>query len=244
MSENNRSYPRLDYDCPAQCSFLDSFPETFPVKIIDIGPEGVGFICDQQLKIGDSIFVIVDLGVEENVKFITKVRWVQGIADTTQFKIGAKISDTSNEDLEKLIRFYCRCLVPGQVQRKKVLIIDADKEKTEQIRLELDKYKYDVICAFDGEDGFSKYVTERPDLIILDIKPPKLSGYEICRKIRRLQNDKDVLIFVLIAKEKDQAKIEGHGMGVQKFFLKSVGAAELVNEAHETLLMSEKDQTL
>jgi len=126
MNEDNRSYSRLDFDCPAQCSFLDSFPETFPVRIIDIGPEGVGFICDQQLNIGDSIYVIIDLGVEDKVKFITKVRWAQSISNSTQFKIGVKISDTSNEDLEKFIRFYCRCLIPGQERKKKVLIIEGD----------------------------------------------------------------------------------------------------------------------
>jgi len=242
MNEDNRSYPRLDLDCPAQCSFSGSFPEAFPVRIIDIGPEGVGFICDRQLNIGDSIYVIIDLGVEDTVKFITKVRWSQSIANSTQFKIGAKISNTSNEDLEKFIRFYCKRLIPGQERKKKVLIIEGDKEKAKQLQLELAKYKYDVICAFNGEDGFSKYATERPDLIVLDIAPPKLSGYEICRKIRRLQNDKDVVIFVLVAKEKDKAKIEDHDMGVQKYFLKSIGATQLVNEVHEILLMSENDQ--
>jgi PleD family two-component response regulator len=232
MNENQRLYPRLAFDCPAQCSFIDSFPETFPVTIIDIGPEGFGFFCDRPLKIGDSIYVIIDLGAGGKVKFITKVRWSQGVPNSSRFKIGAKIIDTSNEDLEKFVRFYCRRLIPGQQRKNKVLIIEGDKENAKQLQDELIKCRYDVICAHDGQDGFSKYITGRPDLIILDYALPKLSGYEICRKIRRLQNDKDVMIFMLIAKKKDIAKIDGKNIGIQKYFLKPVQTDQLVNEVN------------
>ncbi len=242
MNEDKRLYSRLNFDCSAQCSFLDSFPETFPVTIIDISPEGFGFVCDQSLNLGVSIYIMIDLGEEEKVKFITKVRWSQAIANTTQFKIGAKIIDTNNKDLEKFIRFYYRRLIPGQQRKKKVLIIENDKEKAKLLASELIKYRYDVICAFDGEDGFSKYVVERPDLIILNFTLPKLSGFEICRKIRRLQNDKDVFLFMLIAKKKDMTEIDDHGMGVQKYFLKPIKIDRLVNEVNSTFLISSNDQ--
>jgi len=185
---------------------------------------------------------MINLGVGGEVKFITKVRWSQSIVNTNQVKIGVKISDTSNEDLEKFVRFYYRRLIPGQNRRKRVLVINSDKGKVESLRCELIKYEYEVTYAFDGESGFSKYITERPDLIILDIAANKLDGYEICRKIRRLQNDSSVVIFMLIAKKKDKAKIEDHDLGIQKYFLKSVSTEELVDEAHKVLLTSD-DQT-
>jgi DNA-binding response OmpR family regulator len=131
-----------------------------------------------------------------------------------------------------LPKFYCRRLIPGQQRKNKVLIIEGDKENAKQLQDELIKCRYDVICAHDGQDGFSKYITGRPDLIILDYALPKLSGYEICRKIRRLQNDKDVMIFMLIAKKKDIAKIDGKNIGIQKYFLKPVQTDQLVNEVN------------
>lgn len=242
MNEDKRLYLRLDYDCPAQCSFLDSFPEAFPVTILDVSPDGIGFICDRSLELGASIYLTVDLGDEGQVKFITKVRWSQAIANSTQFKIGAKIVDTSNQDLEKFIRFYCKRLIPGQQRRKRVLIIESDKEKVELLASELEKYRHDVIYAFDGEDGFSKYITHRPDLIILSYMLPKLSGFEICRKIRRLQNDKDVFLFMLVTKKKDMAKIDDQDMGVQRYFLKPIKIDRVVDEVNNTFLESSNNE--
>lgn len=242
MNENKRLYSRLAFDCPAQCSFLDSFPEAFPVMITDIGPDGVGLVCDQPLNAGDSVYIMIDLGVGGVVKFIAKVRWSRNIVNSTQVQVGIKIFDASDKDLEKFIKFYYGRLVPGQEQRKRILVIDNDKEKAESLRCELIKYQYGVACAFDGESGFSKYVTERPDLIILNIALPKLSGYEICRKIRRLQNDNDVVMFMLIAKKGDKMKTDDHDLGIQKYFLKSVPAGELAEEAHKALLVSGDDQ--
>lgn len=242
MNENKRLYPRLAFDCPAQCSFIDSFPEAFPVRIIDIGPEGVGFECDQQLDLGADIIVIIDLGAGNVVKLITKVRWSHAIAKSSKFKVGAKISDASNEDLEKFIRFYCRQLIPGQGQTKKILIIGSAKDKVKELQQELIKHQYDVICAFDGEDGFSQYVSGRPDLIILDITLPKLSGFEICRKIRRLQNDKDVIIFMQITKKKEITSIDDQKMEVQKYILKPINMDRLVSEVNATLNATKIDQ--
>ena len=128
------------------------------------------------------------------------------------------------------------------MKSKKILIIENDKEKAKLLQSELIKYRYDVICAFDGENGFSKYVAQRPDLIILNFTLPKLGGFEICRKIRRLQNDEDVLLFMLIAKKKDMTEIDDHGMGVQKYFLKPINIDRLVNEVNSTFLISSNDQ--
>ena len=100
------------------------------------------------------------------------------------------------------------------------MVIESARDKAKEFQQELVKYRYDVVCAFDGEDGFSQYVTGRPDLILLNITLPKLSGFEICRKIRRLQNDQDVIIFMMIAKKKDITSIDDQKIGVQKYFLK------------------------
>ena len=124
----------------------------------------------------------------------------------------------------------------------RIALIEDNEPLAKGIAYQLRDAGHAVDLIGDGATADTFLAQEGADLIILDIALPKLSGFEICRKIRRLQNDKDVVIFVLVAKKKDKTKIEDHGMGVQKYFLKSVSATQLVNEVHEFLLMSENDQ--
>jgi DNA-binding response OmpR family regulator len=66
---------------------------------------------------------------------------------------------------------------------KRILVVDDDVNIVEMIRDRLEKEKYDVIGAFDGEDGLEKAHTERPDLIITDIVMPKMNGHELAAKL-------------------------------------------------------------
>ena len=235
MKEDKRLYPRFAYSCPAQCAFLDSFPETFPVTVTDLSPEGVGFISEKQLDVGVSIYFLMDLDNGESVNFIAKVRWSKNIPNSNQFKVGVKIFDSSRKDLQNFIRFYCRSLIPGDERRKKILIIESDKSIAKLLYEEITQNGYLAVCAYDGEIGFSKYMDERPDLVILNYALPKLNGYEVCRKIRKLQNDRDTSIFMLIAKKKDISKIVGDDVGIQKYFMKPLKVERVLEEVNHIL---------
>jgi len=66
----------------------------------------------------------------------------------------------------------------------KILMITTDKNLTQQYSNYLSRYNYDIDFAFDGQEGLMKLTSNKPDLFILDLKIPKLSGYEILRFIR------------------------------------------------------------
>jgi len=68
---------------------------------------------------------------------------------------------------------------------KRILVIDDDADIVEMIRNRLEADKYDVIGAFNGEDGLEKAQTERPDLIITDIVMPKMNGHELASKLHQ-----------------------------------------------------------
>jgi len=237
MKENKRLYPRFAYSCPAQCAFLDSFPETFPVTVVDLSPEGIGFVSEKQLDIGMSVYFLMDLDNGESVKFITKVRWSQNMPNSTRYKIGVKIFDTNRKDLQKFIQFYCRCLIPGDQRRKKVLVIEHEKSTAKLLYEEITQSGYVTVCVYDGETGFSKYMEERPDLVILNYMLPKMNGYEVCRNIRRLQNDHETLIFMLIDKKKDVQKIVDDDIGIQKYFIKPLDIDRVLDEVNRNLSM-------
>ena len=60
---------------------------------------------------------------------------------------------------------------------KKILVVDDEPDILETIGSRLASLGYDVVTALDGQQGFEKFLTERPDLIVLDIKMPVMDGY-------------------------------------------------------------------
>ena len=62
---------------------------------------------------------------------------------------------------------------------QKVLVVDDEQSIVDILEFNLKKEGYEVICAFDGEEGLSKAQNEKPDLILLDIMMPKLDGIEV-----------------------------------------------------------------
>lgn len=69
-------------------------------------------------------------------------------------------------------------------EKNKILIIEDEKTLMNLIYSKLEKDGYQVIKAFDGEEGLKKIKSDRPDLVLLDIVMPKMNGYEVLGKIR------------------------------------------------------------
>lgn len=68
---------------------------------------------------------------------------------------------------------------------KKIVVIDDDYEVVELVKAVLKSKGYHVFVAYDGEDGMKLITQERPDLAIVDLRMPGLSGLEVCRRVRR-----------------------------------------------------------
>ena len=64
--------------------------------------------------------------------------------------------------------------------KAKLLIVDDEKDLVETLTFRLEANDYEVIKAFDGQDGLDKAKKEKPDLIILDLMLPKMDGYKVC----------------------------------------------------------------
>jgi len=86
----------------------------------------------------------------------------------------------------------------------KILLIEDDIDLNETVKEYLENF-YDVICAFDGEDGITKAYETKPDVIILDIKLPKINGFEVANEIRKFSNV-PILFLTSLDSEKDVEK--------------------------------------
>ena len=94
--------------------------------------------------------------------------------------------------------------------KKRILIIEDDKDIVEAIRYNLEKERgFSVRSAQTGDEGLSLALEERPHLIILDIGLPGLSGYEVCRMLRRDAETRDIPIVMLTARGSGSDKVLG-----------------------------------
>lgn len=111
------------------------------------------------------------------------------------------------------------------MDKKKILIVDDEKNIVDIIAFNLKKEGYDVITAEDGEEGVEKTFSENPDLILLDIMMPKMDGYEACRKIRE---KKHTPIIMLTARAEEVDKVLGLEMGADDYVTKPFSVRELM----------------
>ncbi len=108
----------------------------------------------------------------------------------------------------------------------KLLIIEDEKRISRFLELELKHEGYEIIAAFDGRTGLDLVNNEKPDLIILDLMLPVMSGIEVCRRIRQSKND--VPIIMLTAKDDVSDKVMGLDMGADDYMTKPFAIEELL----------------
>ncbi len=94
------------------------------------------------------------------------------------------------------------------MERKKILVVDDDKKNRYLVSFLLEKEGFEVVIATNGLEGIETAKKQQVDLIIMDIKMPKMDGYEATRRIRRLKKYKSIPIIALTsyAMVKDKEK--------------------------------------
>ncbi len=99
------------------------------------------------------------------------------------------------------------------------------KRRSLACELELTHEGYEVQTAGDGRSGLEQAQSWQPDLLILDLMLPELSGIEVCR---RLRHDSDVPIIMLTAKDDVSDKVMGLDMGADDYMTKPFAIEELL----------------
>ena len=115
----------------------------------------------------------------------------------------------------------------------KILIADDEENIVEVVKLYLEKEGYTVLTALDGDTALDIETTEQPDLLILDIMLPKMSGLELCQTIER-----EVPIIFLTAKTSENDKIVGFSLGADDYITKPFSPRELIARVKAVLRRS------
>ena len=117
----------------------------------------------------------------------------------------------------------------------RVLIVEDEKALAEILEYNFKKEGYTVDTALDGEIALDKIIFKAPDLVILDWMLPKLSGIELCRKIRSNKNVKNIPIIMLTARGEEKDRLKGLEMGADDYVTKPFSINELLARAKAVL---------
>jgi len=109
---------------------------------------------------------------------------------------------------------------------KRILIIEDDLAILRGLKDNLEYESYEILTAEDGEQGYCLIREKKPDLIILDLMLPKMSGYELCRKVR----DEGVTtpILMLTARGEEVDRVLGLDLGADDYVTKPFSVPELL----------------
>ena len=109
----------------------------------------------------------------------------------------------------------------------RILIIEDDKDIVELVRYNLDKDGYQVASCADGATGLVQVKKSPPDLLILDLMLPKLSGLEVCKEIRRQEKLSRLPILMLTARGEEADRVVGLELGADDYVTKPFSPREL-----------------
>ncbi|MFH1717152.1 MAG: response regulator transcription factor [Planctomycetota bacterium] len=112
---------------------------------------------------------------------------------------------------------------------KSVLIVEDNQAMLRGLEDNFEMKGYRVKTACDGEQGLNAALSEKPDLIILDIMLPKINGYEICSQVRK--KNLDMPIIMLTAKDQESDVVLGLNLGADDYMTKPFSIKELLARA-------------
>ncbi len=122
---------------------------------------------------------------------------------------------------------------------KRVLIIEDDRDIIELVRYNLANEGFQVSAATDGSTGLAQVKKSAPDVLLLDLMLPKLSGLDICKEIRRDQALNRLPILMLTARGDEADRVIGLEMGADDYVTKPFSPRELVARVKALLRRAE-----
>jgi two-component system, OmpR family, alkaline phosphatase synthesis response regulator PhoP len=129
--------------------------------------------------------------------------------------------------------------VPRHHSMKRILIIEDDRDIVELVRYNLANEGFQVAAAYDGGSGLTALKKTPPDLLLLDLMLPKLSGLEICREVRRDDSMNRLPILMLTARGDEADRVVGLEMGADDYVTKPFSPRELMARVKALLRRAE-----
>jgi CheY-like chemotaxis protein len=119
---------------------------------------------------------------------------------------------------------------------KKIMIVDDTRDTVGMVKTLLQSRGFDTLCAYNGKEALEKLkeMEEKPDLILLDMFMPEMSGREVCERIRNDDELKNIKIaFFTVAAFRDQGKQTLKDLQISDYITKPFDIDDLVKRIHK-----------
>ena len=124
--------------------------------------------------------------------------------------------------------------------KRRILVVDDEKKIVDIVKAYLERERYQVIVAYDGEEALDIAREQQPDLLVLDLMLPGISGWDVCRILRK---ESDIPIIMLTARDEVTDKIVGLELGADDYVTKPFEPKELVSRVKSVLRRSQGSTT-
>ena len=118
----------------------------------------------------------------------------------------------------------------------RILVIDDNADLLQMIRMLLEERgKHEVVLSAEGQDGIEKALANRPDLAIIDVMMPGMTGYEVCKRLRQEPTTADMPIIILTARGQPVDRQAALDAGADEYMAKPVTMAKLLERVNSLL---------
>lgn len=125
-----------------------------------------------------------------------------------------------------------------------ILIVDDTPANIGIISSSLESFGYRVLAAQDGEEGLQRAAFAQPDLILLDVMMPKIDGFEVCRRLKKQANTRDIPVIFMTARVEIEDKVNGFKAGAVDYVTKPLQIDEVISRVETQLSLSAMQKRL
>lgn len=119
--------------------------------------------------------------------------------------------------------------------RKKILLVDDSSTALMMNRMLLNKEPFDVVTARDGAEAVEKVLSEHPDLVVMDVVMPRMSGFEACAALRANAATRALPVLLVTTRGEGENVERGFEAGCTDYITKPVNGAELIAKVRNVL---------
>ena len=118
----------------------------------------------------------------------------------------------------------------------RALVVDDEADILHLIEIKLKKAGFEVVTARDGQEGLDKALTEKPDIMLVDVMMPKMDGYTVVSEVRQKLGSEAPLIIFLTAKGQEADVVKGLSSGADDYIIKPFAPRELIARINVILI--------
>ena len=116
------------------------------------------------------------------------------------------------------------------MSRKKILLVDDSNTVILMEKMILAKGPYDIVVAKDGQEGVEMAASHKPDLILMDVMMPRMTGFEACKRLRAQKHTSSIPVILVTTRGEEASVKSGFESGCNDYVTKPINGGELLSK--------------